>query len=406
MRIVDLFISEARADALCAAADEHGHRWTRAPFGDGRTWVRVLVEQGDPDELLESLRAELREDFEVAGDDGPRGEAGEYYAVVEGLVIEPHRDDDDEAEAEAGSDEIESFVADGARISRSFVVLSALAGVLAAGGLMLDNPAVLVGAMTLAPLFKPMGLAGVATLLGKPWRALRGLAGAALSLLIAASIGALVTLLTPDASITAAIEARTGVRAFDVAIALAAGVAMAYALLKRDAMVMVGIVVAASLVPVAGALGVAVAMLRPELILGAAFTLASNICGILLGLVAALRLHQLHGLTNAERRKGEVWGRRSLIGGSVAVVALIVLGVWSYTEGSARRDDATTLPKSALTQLSLPDGARLMVRPAPGASADNTRGAIPVEWYLVQSGTGAQTEIAPTRGPSRDTGGP
>lgn len=339
MRVIDAVLSPDRSDDLCSAADGCGHRTIVFSRTDDAVVLRIIISSGDPDEFLDEFRKHLRE-----------SEPGrDHYTVFEPLAVEPAPDeDDDEDDSEAGSDEIEQFVNQGRRLTRAFLILSALSGVLATGGLILNNVAVIVGAMVLAPLFKPIALVGVAALLGKPKRMLLGLSWVALSLGLSVVVGGLVTLATPGAAVTAQIVARTGVSAFDLVIALAAGIAMALTLLKRDVTAMVGIVVAASIVPVAAALGVVTALGEWTLAAGALYTLVSNLCGIVLGLIVGLRFAQLQGLTHADKRKGEIWGKRSIIAGSALALVLLGGAFWSYragqTDGSVQPNELAKAP--------------------------------------------------------------
>ncbi len=327
MRVIDAVLCPDHASELERRADDAGHRAVRLADGE-RVVLRVTCEGGDPDEFLADLRDELR----------TASEPWEHYVTFEPAALEPRDDADPEDvdESVAGTDEIESFVAEGARLTRTFLVLSVLSGVLAAAGLLRGSAAVLVGAMVLAPLFKPIALAAVAVLLGQPSRAVRGVAWLATALAISAAAAYLVALLTPDRSVTSLIELRTGISPFDVVVALAAGLAMAYVIVKRDSMAMVGIVVAASLMPVAAALGIALALGRGDLVGGAAFTLASNVGGVLLGAVVGLRIEELRA-TDRKREQLAQWiTHRSLAAGTLLVVLLAGFAIWSYDQ--ARTD--------------------------------------------------------------------
>ena len=332
MRVVDLFVHHDRLEDLRAHVEGCGHRLVVIADGED-AFVRIVVQNGDTDEFLEEIRTALRKDEPCQ----------EHYVVLEPVAVEPMREEseDDNAngneESHAGSDEIEGFVEDGARLTRSFLVLSGLSGVLAAGGLLRDSVAVLVGAMVLAPLFKPLALAGVSVVLGRPRKAIRGLLWLALSLGMAAGAGLVVTLLTPDRSVTDLLLSRTGTSAFDVVIALAAGLAMAFVLVKRDSMAMVGIVVAASLMPVAAAVGVAAAIGRMDLVAGGVFTLASNVCGIVLGLVVGLRVEELQATDWRRSSLADLLFKRSVAIGTAMALTLIGVGVWTYVTAREER---------------------------------------------------------------------
>ncbi|MEZ6233274.1 MAG: TIGR00341 family protein [Phycisphaerales bacterium] len=358
MRVIDAVVSRDRAEHLEQRATSEEHRAVRLADAD-RVVLRITCEHGDPDEFLAEVRESLRNGCED----------WEHYVSFEPLAIEPRPEDeeaDDRDESVAGTEEIEEFVAEGATITRTFIVLSVVSGVLAAAGLLRGSIAVLVGAMVLAPLFKPLALAGVSVVLGQPGRSLRGLLWLAVSLSLAAGAALLVALLTPDRSVTSLIEMRTGISPFDVVVALAAGVAMAYVIVKRDSMAMVGIVVAASLMPVAAALGIAVALGRWDLLGGAAFTLASNVGGVLLGLVVGLRVEEIR-TSDARRAKLAEWvTNRSLAAGSLVILALAGFSIWAYSHASGRdaaldRLDGSVPRDRVLTTIRGEDGAVVVV---------------------------------------------
>ena len=359
MKVIDAVVSRGRADDLEDFAKQEGHRAVRLADGD-RVVLRVTVEAGDPDDFISEIRDGLRRE----------SEEWEHYATFEPSAIEPRNEEDDRQSEEsvAGTDEVEGLAAEGATLSRSFLVLSVLSGVLAAAGLLRDSAAVLVGAMVLAPLFKPIAAIGVGVVLGQPSRAIKAFVLLARSLALASGAALVVTLLTAEVNGTALLSLRTGISPFDVVIALAAGVSMAYVIVRRDAMAMVGIVVAASLMPVAAAMGIAVALWRPDLIGGAAFTLSSNVGGVLLGFIVGLRFEQLR-VTDSRREQVAQWvTRRSLIGGTVLMLLLTAFSVWTYIRASDKADEEAAVPeqidgKPVVGTLQLEDGTRVLVVP-------------------------------------------
>lgn len=330
MRVIDAVVRSEWFGDLKTRAEEEGHRVVVLAEGE-RIVARITCDGGDTDDFLEALRDRLRESCDE----------DEHYTVFEPVALEPRPDEDepdDQDEPVAGTDEIESFVEDGARMSRTFLVLSLLAGVIAGAALLRNSTAALVGSMVLAPLAKPIALIGVAIVLGHPAKALRAGLALVVSLGIAAAAATLITLVTPSVPITHLVEGRTGTSPFDLVVALAAGLAMAYVLLKRDAMSMVGIVVAASLMPVAAALGVVAATGRFDLVLGACFTLLSNISGIVLGLIVGLRVEELR---NTDRRRELLASKlttRSIIVGGVVILSLAGIGIWSTVRAHRSKD--------------------------------------------------------------------
>ncbi|MEM9660916.1 MAG: DUF389 domain-containing protein [Planctomycetota bacterium] len=339
LRVIDLYLKKKEADEIREAAAESGHRIISEQESE-LEHVRVVVSQGSPDDLLELVRDKV----ETSDTDD------DFYVVLEPVAVAPRDADQDAEEARAATDEIESFIADGARFTRTFGSLAAVSGILATAGLLRDSPAVLVGAMVIAPLFKPMASAGAGIVLGRLRECLLGLGLLWVALLTAAVAGFVVTLITPDAEATPAVILRSDISFFDLVIALASGTAMAYTLLKRDAMAMIGIVVAASLVPVASTLGVALAISRFDLVGGAFVTLLSNVAGILVSLTLVCRIELARRRYTGSDTDPERLSTRGLwIGGSLLVL-LLVINIWDDfwrggTEATPRE------PRTALIEL-------------------------------------------------------
>ncbi len=379
MRVIDLWLGGEHAERVSEDAAECGHHVVALTDGDPRL-IRVVCAVGDPDEFIESVRDRLRS--ESCGD--------EHYIVYEPAAFEPKPEEHEEDEGDepvAGRDEIERFVAEGAQLTRTYIALSVLSGVIAAAGLLRESVAVVVGAMVLAPLFKPIALAGVSVVLGNPRRALRAVLWLVVSLALSAASAMLTALLTPDSTVTTLVELRTGTTPFDLVVAFAAGIAMAFVVVKRDSLAMVGIVVAASLMPVAAAMGVVAAVGAWDLMVGAAFTLSSNVCGILLGLILGLRVADLRATGGGEKSIAQTLTRRSIIAGGLVAAGLIGFGVYSYVGADKRTIEGPGTPPPGSRWVTPEEAERLgvgndvvelrLVAPAAKVDGDSHRAAPP-----------------------------
>ncbi|MCP5097529.1 MAG: DUF389 domain-containing protein, partial [Chloroflexi bacterium] len=157
-------------------------------------------------------------------------------------------------------DRTESYV----RIRRSarpnidFYMLISLSAMIAALGLIVNSPAVVIGAMLVAPLMSPIVGTGMATVLGDA-RFLRlsvaaVFRGAFLAILVG-MIAGLLYLSQPD--LNTELIARTQPTLIDLAIALFSGFAGAYALCRSDAAgALPGVAIAAALVPPLATVGI------------------------------------------------------------------------------------------------------------------------------------------------------
>ncbi len=134
-----------------------------------------------------------------------------------------------------------------------FLALMAFASVIASVGVVVESTAVVIGAMLIAPLMTPLMATALSVPFGWP-RRLRRSAGIALSgITLAIIVGALVGAMVPrtvDVASNTEILARISPTVVDLAIAVAAGAAGAYALARRDVSdSLPGVAVAIALVP-------------------------------------------------------------------------------------------------------------------------------------------------------------
>jgi uncharacterized hydrophobic protein (TIGR00341 family) len=392
MRVVDLYLEPSLAERVIKEADRLGLRVVRMEAGD-TVYLRVVILSGSSDEFLETIWSELNGDAESKL-------AGEFFLVFEPVAAGPRDDDDeeqngedDETESRASTEEIQSVVDEGSKLTRSFVIMSMIAGMVATAGLLRDNLAAVIGAMVLAPLYKPIAAAGAGIVLGQFKQAIRGGLLVAGTLALAAVAGACVTWLTPAVEVTEAVSMRSGISAFDLIIALGAGIAMGYTLIKRDVSAMVGIVVAASMVPVASVCGIVFALGEYELLARATVVLVSNAIGVTVGLVAICKIEQIRSRRWRDAHRGEIMTNRALWVGSAVMAVLVGVAIWSFiwSDDSSRFDRARAAVHDAAVDIpavrSILDNPRsdaLLVIADPSLSEDDRR--IIEKAYRVETG--------------------
>ncbi|MDB4970265.1 MAG: hypothetical protein JWN44_5954 [Myxococcales bacterium] len=177
-------------------------------------------------------------------------------------------------------------VHDRRRKRSAFWALLTLSAVIAAGGIIGNSTATVVGAMIIAPLGTPIyGLA-----LGVVIGARRQLF-AALRLLVAASavaiaIGALCSAVVPSrlpVELNPQITGRTSATVLDLVVALATGTAGAFGLTRRDiAPVLPGVAIAISLVPPLATVGYTAGGGHWQLAAGALLLFGANVIAIVI----------------------------------------------------------------------------------------------------------------------------
>lgn len=200
-------------------------------------------------------------------------------------------------------------------------------------GLIINSPAVIIGAMLLAPLMSPIIGIGLASIIGDA-RILRSsmialLGGAALAI----SLSFLMTLenkLLPFVSlqvIPAEILSRTRPTPIDLIIALAGGLAAAYALTKPNlSATLPGVAIATALMPPLCTIGIGFALGRLDIAGGATLLFITN--AITIAFASAL-VFFLRGFSASARRTGQRLPRSLIISAILVILLLIPLTFFS-----------------------------------------------------------------------------
>lgn len=217
--------------------------------------------------------------------------------------------------------------AEGAAESRlDYLVMITLSGIIAAFGLLLDSAAVIIGAMLVAPLMQPLQGFAIAVVAGRPTLALRALATTALGSALVLLVGILSGLLVGVATPTVEMLSRGSPSLLDAAVALAAGMAGAYATARKDIpAALAGVAIAAALVPPIGAAGLGIAAGRAGLAAGATLLFLVNI--VCIAVVSAV-VFQWMGLRPADHQRteaGQVGLAVATIGALVTLILVLVV---------------------------------------------------------------------------------
>jgi len=223
-------------------------------------------------------------------------------------------------------------VRDGARAQPDFYVLITLAAAIAALGLLLNSPAVIIGAMVIAPLMSPILGISLGVVQGDT-RLLWNAAGTLLrGIGLTIGVGALLGTIVPGKTLTGEILARTAPTLLDLGVALAAGAVAAYAQCRRRAVdAIAGVAIAVALAPPLATIGIALSMLRGGAAIGALLSFLTNLSAIL---ASGSAVFLLFGFRPDPGTRFRVFGR-SMTG--VIVLLIVVSAVLTaLTVGSIR----------------------------------------------------------------------
>ena len=172
-----------------------------------------------------------------------------------------------------------------------------LSAVVAASGLLLDAPAVVVGSMVIAPQVGAALKTSVGTVFDDRDMIVEGLRSQVLGLLVAvagaAAFGWAVQWLGVGPTrlpsmVLEQVNQRVSPGALSVVVAIAAGFASAFSLATAVPTSLVGVMIAAALIPAAAAVGIGVAWSVPSMAAGAAVLLVVNTAAINLAGIGGL----------------------------------------------------------------------------------------------------------------------
>lgn len=299
MRLVKLLVSEDHREPILSILDDEGIDYLLVgPVDDGtRTdGDEFLVEFPLPDQAIEYVEDRLDE----AGYDE------KYLITVAAESARTERFEDLEARFITGTEEGDSISPDELRTTAlglhpdpfpyySMTVISALVAV---AGLLVDSAALVVGAMVIAPQVGSALTASIGATMGD-WRMLKNGVRAQVLSLSLAIVGAAAfgiglqyfgfVSTTVDVETIAQVGARTSPELLTLAVGVAAGIAGAVGLATALPVSIVGVMIAAALIPAAAATGIGLAWNTPSVAIGAVVLLVANLVSVNVAGFATLR---------------------------------------------------------------------------------------------------------------------
>ena len=240
-----------------------------------------------------------------------------------------------------------------ARPDADFFVLIALSAMIAGLGLIINSPAVVIGAMLVAPLMSPMIGTGLSIVLGDT-RFLRLSLGAVVrGVVLAIVVGMLAGLLHWHEPLTSELLARTEPTLIDLAIAIFSGMAGAYALSRSDAAgALPGVAIAAALVPPLATVGITLTNGLYSQSLGALLLFTTNFVAISAATAVTFLVLGFRP-TPAQKVRREVQQRSVRIALLLVVIIAFLLTVFTYrlAQDAAYEADMRALVADNVTEV-------------------------------------------------------
>ncbi|GAB5350134.1 TIGR00341 family protein [Alteriqipengyuania sp. 357] len=174
-------------------------------------------------------------------------------------------------------------------LTARYILMVCMSAGIAILGMLLSSPAVVIGAMLIAPLMDPIMGVGFALAVGDfSWlrRAARSLL---LGIVLAIIFCAAIVVLSPIQIVTPEIASRTQPNLFDLMVAIFSAIAGAYAVIRGREGTIVGVAIATALMPPLAAVGYGLATLNMTVFSGALLLFVTNLTAIALTATAMAR---------------------------------------------------------------------------------------------------------------------
>ncbi len=187
-----------------------------------------------------------------------------------------------QAEQKATREEIYAEVGRSAALGADFIVLTILSTIVAAIGLNTNSVASVIGAMVIAPLLGPILAFTFGASLGDDKMLRRTGLSLCVGILLSFSVAFLIAFIIQVNPESEELVSRAEVSLDAVALAMAAGAAAALSLAKGNSSILVGVMVAAALLPPIAAVGLYMGSGHWELAMRAALLLTLNLASLVL----------------------------------------------------------------------------------------------------------------------------
>lgn len=216
------------------------------------------------------------------------------------------------------------------RASVDFYFMMLAAAAISSLGLLLDNSAIVIGAMLIAPMMSALLGVSMSVVQGDRWTLRVALRSALLAILLVLGVSLAIGLAMPGRRITDEMLSRSSPNLLDLAVALGAGAAASYATSRREvASALAGVAVAVALVPPLATVGLALGAGNARATLGALLLFLTNLTAIVSAATLIFLWMGFHPERTEEARARTF--RSGLVGtwGMLAVIT-VILGVLTY----------------------------------------------------------------------------
>ncbi|HEY5736338.1 MAG TPA: TIGR00341 family protein [Nitrosopumilus sp.] len=226
-------------------------------------------------------------------------------------------------------EEYESLIEPSVKFNKNLLFMIVIAASVAVVGLFANNASLVIGAMLISPLLGPISAFSFNTAVGKTDKMFKSFLSGLVLLAAVIGTGALLTFIAiqfTDLPLTNEILSRTEMSPVFLAVAIALGLAGGIALSTNIPGILVGVAIAAALVPPATVAGIGIALWDFDIFFNAFALTAANIIGLVLGMMVVFFVG---GVTPRKFYEKEKAQKHMIITISIFIVLSILLGFLS-----------------------------------------------------------------------------
>ncbi|MHA1410949.1 MAG: TIGR00341 family protein [Candidatus Odinarchaeia archaeon] len=231
----------------------------------------------------------------------------------------------DKKEARISIQELLSGIIQPSKITKNFVIFAVLSGILAALGLLADNAVIVIASMLISPLMGPMFGISLGTILFDKKLVKNGAIALIFGFLVPIIAGTLLTIIDPNFTLNPSITSRSTPTIAELGLAIISGVAFSLSFVSKEASALVGVAIAAALVPPAANIGIGIGALNLEIAAGSALLLCINIVAMLFFGMLTLWLQGIRPKESFRREKMAEKKVRTRF--AVLIIALVVFSI-------------------------------------------------------------------------------
>lgn len=226
-------------------------------------------------------------------------------------------------------EEYHSLIDPNVNFNKNLLFMIVIAAGVATAGMFANNASLVIGAMLISPLLGPISAFSFNTAVGKTDKMLKAFVSGVILLMAVIGTSALLTVIAvqfTDLPMTNEILSRTEISPVFLAVAIALGLAGAIAMSTDIPGILVGVAIAAALVPPAAVAGVGIALWDFDIFSSALTLTGANITGLVLGMMVVFFIGGISPRKFYEKEKAQ---RHMIITIAVFIGLSILLGFLS-----------------------------------------------------------------------------